>query len=127
MEKMVLRKIGFGTYIKIFLLSGFAVGVFIGVIILIVGLLGGPATATVGQIEFSGIVAGLLALLIAPLSSALVFLWFSIIMFPGFRLILKIFNGLKIKALIFMPSEYEEYEEDEEDEDNDDEEQADQR
>jgi len=100
METMVLRKIGFGAYIKIFFISGLGIGVLVGVIIFIIGLLGGPATATFGQTEYTGITAGLLALLIAPLSGALALCWFAVCMYPAFFLFLKLSNGIKIKAII---------------------------
>ncbi|MCL2811115.1 MAG: hypothetical protein FWD25_04405 [Clostridia bacterium] len=103
MEKLTLRKISFGSYIKLFLLGGVSLGVVIGALLFIMALFGLPVTSNIGTIEFEGIAAGFFALLIVPLALALVFGFFSLFMYPCFRLMLKIFNGIKIKAFIKTP------------------------
>lgn len=100
MEKQVLQKISFGSYIKLFVLGGLGLGIFSGIIALINGLLGGPVTATLGSNIYYGAVAGILNLFIFPIVFMMVFCLFSIFMYPFFILILKIRKGIKINVLI---------------------------
>lgn len=100
MEKVTLRKISFGSYIKLFLLGGIGLGVVMGALFLVMALFGIPVTSNIGTIQFEGIAAGFFALLIAPLACALVLGWFSLFMYPCFRLVLKVFDGIKIKILL---------------------------
>ena len=100
MEEIVLRKIGFGSYIKIFLLSGIGIGICIGILMLVLGLLGAPITATIGNTVYSGVTAGLLSLPMGVVAGAFIFGWFSLITFPVFKLFLKLSNGIKIKVMV---------------------------
>jgi len=105
MEEMVLRRIGFGAYVKFFTLSGFGSGVVMGIILLLIGLSGGPVTANLGTMQWTGATAGVMSLVIGPVISAFIFGWFSVFMYLPFRLALKVFDGIKIKATIRMISQ----------------------
>ena len=100
MEKQVLQKIGFGSFIKLFTLISLALGIFLGILALIVGLLGGSVTATLGSTVYHGAIAGFLNLFIFPLGFTMVFCLFSIFTYPIFILILKIRKGITLNVLI---------------------------
>ena len=100
MEKQVLHKISFGSFIKLFVLGGLGLGIFSGIIALINGLFGGPVTANLFGTMYYGIVAGILNLFIFPIVFMIVFCLFSIFTYPFFILILKIRKGITLNVLI---------------------------
>jgi len=100
MEKLVLQKIGFGSYLKIFALNGLGFGVVTGVLMLIIALFGGDVTAYIGEREWYGITAGLIGLVMAPPLAAVISFFFGILMYLPFRLVLKVWKGITIKATI---------------------------
>ena len=100
MYNLILKKISFGSFVKIFTLGGLGFGVFIGILMLVIALCGGPVTATFGTTVYSGMVAGVLGLISCPIAGAFAFLWFSIFLYPFFTLILRIVRGINIRALI---------------------------
>ena len=98
MKKITILKIGFRSYVKLFFLSGISLGVFAGIFFLIVGLMGGPVTAYIGNTNYSGLTAGVLGLFIAPIVFSLVFAWFAVIMYLPFKFFIKFFKGLKVNV-----------------------------
>ena len=99
MEKISLRSLSFGSYVKLFALSGVGSGVVIGVLIFIIALLGGNAHANIGNIRFEGVPAGAVSLLMGPVLGGLIFAWFAVVMYWPFKLILKMFGSIEFTAL----------------------------
>ena len=98
MKKITIYRIGFGSYIKFFILSGASLGIIMGIFFLIVGLMGGPVTAHIGNTSYSGLTAGVLGVFIAPLVCSLIFAIFSFFMYLPFKLLLKVFRGIKMNV-----------------------------
>ena len=100
MKKIEICRLSFGSYMKLFLLSGIALGVLMGILMFILGLAGLPVYANIGNLHFTGVTAGFINLILAPLLPGIIFTWFGLIMYWPFRLFLKIFKSVKFTALI---------------------------
>jgi len=103
MESVVLRKISFGSFIKIFFLLGIASGILLGLFLFILSLFGAPVTANIGETEWYGITAGVISLFLAPLICAALYFFASLPTYPIFLLVLKLLKGIKVNALL-LPS-----------------------
>jgi len=115
MQKIILRRISFGSYIKITALIAFGMGLAFGLLFLIIALLGGTVTMNGEVVDYgAGVRLGLFAVFIFPLAWSFVMGIFSILTFPVARLFLKLIRGIKIKVII------DEIQTDENTEENDD-------
>jgi len=104
-NKMVLQKLSFESYIKIYSLIGFGCGVILGVLMFTIGVLGGDLDAYIGNLKLDGIMAGIMLLFLAPLLSAFMCFLIAIITFPVVALGLKVTKGVNITALIIPVDE----------------------
>jgi len=100
MTKIALHRLSFGSYVKLFFLSGIGLGAVFGILILIIGLVGGQVDVHIGNNNFSGIEGGVLGFIASPIAFGCVFAWFSVLMYLPFKLILKIFKGIKLTILL---------------------------
>ena len=104
MQKLKLRKIRFGSFVKLFAISGVGFGILVGIIGLIVALVGGDNFAEINLFgntyQATGIVAGLIGLALGPIVGSLCLAIFGIFCFPGFAFFLLIFRSVKINAKI---------------------------
>ena len=100
MEKFVLRKIKFGSFVKIAAFCGLGMGVIIGALMLIMALLGANVTANVGNIRLYGMQAGIFSFITSPIITPLIASWFALLTYPVFLLVIKIKKGIKIEASI---------------------------
>jgi len=105
MEKILLHKIKFGSFVKLFFLGGIGLGAITGTLILIIALAGGSASANIGDIHLTGIPAGIAGFFLAPLTFACVLAWFAILGYLPFKLILRIRKGIWLTALVTTDSE----------------------
>ena len=105
MDKMVLQKLSFESYIKIYCLIGFGCGVILGVLMFIIGVLGGDLNAYIGNLNLDGVMAGIMLLFLAPLLSAFMCFLVAITTFPVVALGLKVTKGVNITALIIPVNE----------------------
>ena len=100
MDKMVLQKLSFESYIKIYCLIGFGCGVILGVLMFTIGVLGGDLNAYIGNLELDGIMAGIMLLFLVPLLSTFICFLLAITTFPVVALGLKVTKGVNITALV---------------------------
>jgi len=98
MEKIDVRRLTFGAYMKLFCISGVSAGAIAGILLLISGLLGGQATATIGNTTFTGPLAGIIGFFLGPLLLGVAMAWFALLMYWPFRLFVKIFRGVTFTA-----------------------------
>ena len=94
MKEITIRKLCFGSHVKLFFLSGIGFGMILGIPFLLIGLFGGPVNANIGDYKFTGIAAGIVGLLLSPILCGCGFAWFSVCMYPPFLLVLKIMKGI---------------------------------
>jgi hypothetical protein len=105
MERVTLRRIKFGSYIKLTFVASFSTGLFIGCLGLLIALLGGNVTVNGEIVDYStGIQVGLLLLVLFPLMWGGILPVFSIITFPMLKLVLKLLKGIKLNVMIISAS-----------------------
>ena len=97
MEKLTINKIGFGSHAKYFFLNGFCCGLAAGVLMLIASLFGAPIWANLASTQYTGLTAGVIALLISPISFGLFLTWFGVLSYLPFKLLLKA-RGIKLRV-----------------------------
>jgi len=100
MEEIRIRKITFGSFVKLLLTAGLAFGVFVGVIILIIGLCGGNVSANIGDFRVEGVWGGILGLFLAPVLAAISYTLSAALLYWPFRLVLKLIRGIKLKVKV---------------------------
>ena len=67
MESIKIKRLTFGSHVKLSSLFGLATGIVFGIFGFIGGLAGGNVTANFGTMDFAGATAGAISLVIAPL------------------------------------------------------------
>lgn len=72
-------------------------GVMLGLLSMIAGLFGAPVSTNIGSAHYSGILAGVLALVLAPLMGGLIFAWFGVVAYLPMKLAFKLSRGLTLK------------------------------
>ena len=99
MQKVKLQKLGLGSYIKINAIAAAWIGLISGAIALALELCNiHVASVTVLNYSFSGLTAGIMALVIMPFAMALTFSIMSLFFGLGLKLHLFIIRGIKVKA-----------------------------
>lgn len=92
-------QIGLGSFIKLFSVIFLAVGMVGGVLALIFSFFGvGDVTATVGNLELTGVKAGIVSFFLFPLVFYLFGLIFGLVTFLPFHFLIKLTQGLNLKA-----------------------------
>ena len=101
MKKIILKKISFGSYMKLTFICSIALPLVMSVIAFIGVLFGGSVAVNEGLIPYpmSILYGGAIALLF-PVVWGLAFCLFAIFMFLPFRLVVYLFKGIRIKAFI---------------------------
>lgn len=97
MEEKILHQIRFGSFLKLMLCIFLSLGIFAGMLILIISLFGGNATANLGFFRAQGISAGIVSLVLAPIISCCVGVLYGLFAFLPFRFFLKAIGGIRIK------------------------------
>ena len=100
MEKIIVRRLRFGSYVKLFLLGGLSLGAFVGLVMFIIALFGGPVNAYIGSYQFSGIGAGAFSLILAPAACGIIAAVFAAMMYLPFTLIIRLLKGIELTAEI---------------------------
>jgi len=100
MNKYKLRKISFGSYIKMMAIASFGTGLLFGLIALIGAICGMQVTVN-GQIVdyWTGVQIGLMMAGLLLVSWGVGLVMFGAIIFPMLNLILKIKKGISFKAV----------------------------
>jgi|GEM_PF-6136616 len=96
MDKIIVRKLRFGSFMKITVLISTAMGVFFGVLMLIAGLLGGNVRASLGTTVLTGVAGGVASLFMGPIIFAIFGIVIGLLAYLPLLLVLKIFGGLSI-------------------------------
>ena len=101
MKKYVLKRISFGSYIKLMALASFGTGLIFGLFGLLISLCGGTVSWNGQVVDYrTGIFVGLFMLIIFPLAWGWALTFFSMITFPMLKLGIKLAKGVKIKGAI---------------------------
>jgi len=106
-KTIAIRRLKFDSYLKLTFLTGIGVGMVIGSTLFIMGLLGLPVHANIGPIRFTGQTAGFVSLVMSPLLTSFMVVWFGLIAYLPLKLILKVFKNIRFTALIDVPEDAE--------------------
>ena len=102
MREIKIRRLAFGSYLKLFLFSGMSFGLVFGVLMFLLSLAGGNTSFHAGNTVFRGFIAGVFGLLSFPMWG-LSFAWFALFMFLPFKWFLHVFKSITFTALIEEP------------------------
>jgi divalent metal cation (Fe/Co/Zn/Cd) transporter len=91
-----MKRFKFGTHVKISTLFGLASGIVLGIIGFVVGILGGNVTAHFGSMYFTGIQAGAIFLLMAPVYALVLGALTGLLSYLPFRLFMKFKKTLNV-------------------------------
>jgi len=101
MKNHNIERIGYWSFVKLNTIAGAGFGIIISIIILIDVLFRGEASSAVvrlGENTYTGITAGLLGIIVGPVTCAIVFALLSMIfLYPGILIWIMIFKKLKLK------------------------------
>jgi len=100
MKKITLRKISFGSYMKLFTTNGVVLGVVVGLPFLIIAICGGDVEAHIGDFRLSGVPGGVLALFMSPVLTGCAFALCALLAFLPFKLILRVSKFMKLNVLM---------------------------
>ena len=100
MENIILRRLRFGSFVKLFLISGLCAGAIIGLIMFVIALFGGDVNANIGSLYFSGIGAGAFALILAPAVCAIMAAILAAVAYLPFTYIIRHLKGITLTAEI---------------------------
>ena len=101
MENINLEKIGFGSYIKINFIGSFTLGLVLGMIGFVISIISPDSVyLTLGEETTAGIVAGLSGIILWPILISIMFALFSIFLYLGVLIYLKIRKGINIKVKV---------------------------
>lgn len=99
MEKIIIRKIKFTSFIKLGIVSSFSFGTLAGILFFILSLLGGNVAANFGPITLYGIQAGVASIVIAPTVAVFMgTILFTVAYFPC-MLVFSLMKGIKLKGI----------------------------
>ena len=106
MKKIVLRRISFGSYMKLVFMCAISFPLLIGFIAFIGVLFGAPVLIDGVSVQYpmSILYGGGIALFL-PIGWGLVFCLFALIMFLPFRLVIHLFKGVRVNAIIEVDGE----------------------
>ncbi|MGF7030253.1 tetrahydromethanopterin S-methyltransferase subunit F [Paenibacillus mucilaginosus] len=100
MRSIVLKDLRFGSYLKLMCLNGLALGIVFGVLMLLLSLTGYDATTRIGSTRVQGLSAGLISLVVFPLSSVVSAFFFSLLSYLPFKLLMNGFKGIEIEGQV---------------------------
>ena len=109
-NKVLVRRLTFGSYVKLFLMVGLALSAVVIVLFILVAAIAPEATNAnlyIGAttITFTPFTLGwfIYILIVIPFLSALFSVWFALISFLPFKLLVRIFKKLSFTALAVPP------------------------
>ncbi len=97
MEEKNLLQIKFGSFIKLFSSIFLSLGSVAGILVFVISLFAGNATANLGTIQLTGIPAGLVSLILFPIIFYLMGIIWGLFAFLPFKFFLKLIKGLRLK------------------------------
>ena len=101
MKDYNLEKISFKTYVKIMFISSFGMGLIFGLLSFILSLINENSVyITLNGGIVTGIKAGFWGLILYPLMMIMLFLIFSVFLWLGFVLVMKLKKQIKVKVQI---------------------------
>jgi ABC-type antimicrobial peptide transport system permease subunit len=98
MKNINIRRISFKSYLKFYILSLVSMGIVFGLIFFGLSLVGVKVTARVFNLNFTGIMAGVVNLILAPVIMLIFALFFGALSFLPFRLYLEYAKKIKLKG-----------------------------
>ncbi len=104
MSKLLIKKISFGSFIKLCSASSFCIGLAMGLILFIISLFGGPVYANLWTIQYTGITAGIINIFLMPVLMAIMGIFFGIFAYLPSVLALKVFKGAKVRCEFEYPT-----------------------
>lgn len=93
---MKLRKISFTSLLKLLVLIGICGGILIGILMLVLSLLGFDTYVNFGSQQLTGVPAGILSLILAPVICAIFGVFAAFFSFLPFRLLLFFTRGISL-------------------------------
>ena len=98
MKEITIKNIKFSTYFKLHMILGLTSGISLAIIMLILSFISGDSvSAHFFQLKFTGILAGIMGLWIAPIVTLLGAFFIAIFSYPGFKLFMKLKKQFKLK------------------------------
>ncbi|MGP4073555.1 hypothetical protein ACTWQB_13475 [Piscibacillus sp. B03] len=97
MNTVNLMNVKFTSYLKLMIYIAGSTGLFFGLLLFVLSLLGAPVTAELGTAVYTGVIAGIISIFISPLLFLFLGLLWGIISFLPFKLALKVFKGMTIE------------------------------
>jgi hypothetical protein len=97
MKNINIRRISFKSYLKFYILSLVSLGIVLGLAFFGLSLVGVEVTARVFNLNFTGIMAGIVNLVLAPVVMFIFAFFFGVLSFLPFRLYLEYAKKLKLK------------------------------
>lgn len=105
MQRILIKKIKFGSFFKLISLISLSAGITFGLTLFIIGLLGGNVNANLGEIQLTGIAGGVASLFIAPIIFLIFGIIISLLVFLPFKLLLMVIEGINLTGELELPSE----------------------
>ncbi len=100
MHSVRIRKLSKGSWAKLFALVSGSVGIFVGIIAFLGSIIGLPVKTTLLFFELTGIQAGFVSLLLAPVLFSLFGALFALVAYFPALLVMKITGGIRIDGEI---------------------------
>ena len=97
MKIITIKKIGFGSYVKLLAISGLSLGLSAGLFSLIMGFFGRPVSLNLFGAQYTGITAAYLGVLAYPVMMGVVFTLFALLAYLPFKGLLALSKGLKLR------------------------------
>jgi hypothetical protein len=98
MQEVTLRRIAFGSFIKLCVAIFFALGLSAGVGMLILSFLGANVYVHLNQAVVTGPPAGIIALVVLPPLSALLGILAAIVAYLPYRLLTQLTDGITLRT-----------------------------
>ncbi len=95
-EKKLLH-MKFGSFLKFYAFVCFSLGALVGVLAFLISLGIGDVGVNFGETELTGVLAGLVWLVLSPAVAYIMGIIGALIAFLPFKLFMKLFKGLKLK------------------------------
>lgn len=97
MQEIKIRKMKFGSFIKLTTLISGSVGIVFGLFLFVASIFGGNVNANLGETQLTGVAGGIASIFIGPIVFMIFGAIFGLVGFLPFKYILRIFKGLNLK------------------------------
>lgn len=98
MEKIIIRKMKFTSFIKLGIVISFSFGAVAGILFFILSLLGGNVAANFGPLTLYGIPAGVASIIIAPAVAMFMGMILFAVAYLPCMLVFSLMKGIKLKG-----------------------------